>query len=96
MSKEDQLCRPASDVMWDDELVGFVEGAAYALSAALDHDFCDKHYDPLTVNRRYGCFDSYAFDMKDGGRNHPISDYNTIREVIECLVEETKELMEYD
>lgn len=82
----------ASDVLRDDHAAGWVEGYAYALQDIMrkltGENSCGKSYDPLWVNRDRGVFSSYAFDMKDGGRGHPIADYKDLGEVSEVLLKE--------
>lgn len=72
------------------QVKGFVEGYAMALShmmLRLSGDSpVDKSYDPMVVES--GEMHSYAFDMKDGGRHHPISDYKDIGEITKVLLEE--------
>ena len=62
---------------------------------------CAKHYDPMQIidEVKVGNLDdefkvvsqvmlSYAFNLKDGGRQHPVSDYNSVQEIIDCMVNE--------
>ena len=68
---------------------GYIEGYAAALQRML-HDLtgdngCSKSYDPMTVDLESGVMHSYAFDMKDGGRHHPLTDYSSIDEVCDIL-----------
>lgn len=71
---------------------GFIEGYAAALQGVLKHltgdDWCGKSYDPMTVDLRLGVLHSYAFDMKDGGRHHPIGDYADFIEICQTLLDE--------
>jgi hypothetical protein len=91
---------PASSVMCRDDAKGFVEGYAMALADIMlrltGDSPCDKSYDPMQVGREGGKFHSYAFDMKDGGRHHPISDYKDIGEVCEVLLNESVEWVNED
>jgi hypothetical protein len=50
---------------------------------------CAKSYDPIEFSD--GMIHSYAFDMKDGGRNHPLKDYKDIEEIKEWMLKETEE-----
>lgn len=74
---------------------GYIEGAARALWEVLrstDPSFnhC-KAYDPATV--KDDAIHSYVFDLKDGGRHHPISDYESAEEVLTLMVREALEAL---
>jgi len=73
-----------------------IEGFATALQAVekfmLGEDRCGKSYDPMTISD--GVMHSYAFDMMDGGRHHPISDYITKKHIESVLLNETMELLQ--
>ena len=68
----------------------FIEGYAKALwDLSLAFDWIDVHrksYDPMTIED--GTMHSYVFNMKDGGRHHPISQYKDKDEVCNILLEE--------
>lgn len=68
----------------------FIEGYAAALwSLALVFDWVDGHcksYDPMTI--KSGTMHSYVFDMRDGVRHHPMSDYKDKEEICNVLLEE--------
>ena len=85
-----EYCDLPSHYIMDPQVKGFVEGYAMALShvmKSLSGDSpCAKHYDPLLVES--GVIHSYAFDMKDGGRHHPVSDYKDVGEVMQVLLKE--------
>lgn len=72
---------------------GFIEGFAAAcasISAALtDYPDCGKSYDPMRVSLERGMMHSYVFNMKDGGRGHPLVEYATFREIADVLIDET-------
>ena len=93
MSVEDpyQYKHLKSHFLMDNQVKGFVEGYAMALCDIMYKLTGDtpsaKSYDPMFV--RGGKMHSYAFDMKDGGRHHPIEDYEDVGEITECLLEET-------
>jgi len=80
-----------SHYVMDTQVKGFIEGYAMALTDIMSRltgdSPCGKSYDPMTVSS--GTMHSYAFDMKDGGRHHPIEDYNDVGEITECLLEDT-------
>lgn len=89
--------QPSGFLLNDDRLKGFVEGYAYALQDIMFHltgdNSCGKQYDPMLVR---DMMYSYAFDMKDGGRHHPISDYKDIGEITETLLTEALDWIKED
>ena len=76
-----------------DREAGFVEGFAAALERIYQWETGDhrsgKSYDPMTVSSDGMTMHSYAFDMKDGGRHHPVSDYESVDEIADVLFTET-------
>lgn len=74
------------------ETVGFMEGAAYMAAMLMTKLSGDspsgKSYDPLTVDVDSGIMLSYAFDLKNGGRQHPLGDYEVVSEVVDCIFNE--------
>jgi hypothetical protein len=72
---------------------GFVEGYAKALETVMlqltGDCFSAKSYDPMTVDLRAGVMHSYAFNLKDGGRHHPLADYASVAEICDYLAGET-------
>jgi hypothetical protein len=70
----------------------YIEGYAAALQDIMyeltGDNGCAKSYDPMTVEEDRGIMHSYAFDMKDGGRHHAISDYDDLREITKTLLDE--------
>ena len=52
---------------------------------------CGKIYDPIDFNE--DTIFSYAFDLKDGGRQHPLSDYQNIEEICELMITETADFL---
>lgn len=78
---------------------GFIEGYARALDAILlvltGDSSSSKIYDPMTVDIEEGIMHSYAFNLKDGGRHHPLKDYNSVEEITTLLLAEiTAEIRE--
>ena len=53
---------------------------------------CAKSYDPIDFSD--GKIHSYAFDMKDGGRHHPLGDYKDIEDIKECMAKEAEEWLQ--
>lgn len=80
-----------SYVAHEPQVKGYLEGYAAALADVMyrmtGESSCGKSYDPMKV--KDGFMFSYAFDMKDGGRKHPLSDYDTIGDIQETLISET-------
>jgi hypothetical protein len=68
----------------------FIEGYATALQdleyKITGDNGCSKSYDPMKCESQV--MHSYAFNMKDGGRHHPVKDYKDVREILETLLEE--------
>ena len=68
----------------------YIKGYATALQAIMykltGENTCGKSYDPCECDGKY--IHSYAFDMKDGGRHHPMNDYESIDEIEECMLRE--------
>jgi hypothetical protein len=53
---------------------------------------CAKSYDPMRIEGMTA--HSYAFDLKDGGRHHDLTEYESVGEILEYLVKETLEWVE--
>lgn len=72
---------------------GYIEGFAAACSALIydltGESFSAKRYDPATVDLTEAVIHSYAFNLKDGGRHHPLSDYESVEEICGLLRQET-------
>lgn len=68
----------------------YIEAFAEALDAMMfeltGESPSAKRYDPMTVEA--GVMHSYAFNMKDGGRHHPVTDYASIDEIKAVLLKE--------
>src|SRR4051794_13961263 len=79
--------------MRSDRGAGFIEGYAAACEdirrELTGEGGSGKSYDPMRVCLDRDDMDSYAFDMKDGGRHHPLSDYSDLQEVADVLLRET-------
>lgn len=95
--KVEVMDRPAKDVL-DGEVSAWIEGYAAALADVMSKvsgdSPCSKSYDPLKVEGEV--LFSYAFDLKDGTRRHPVSDYGTIREICELMVKESMDWIKDD
>ena len=53
---------------------------------------CSKSYDPMSINGMVAS--SYAFELKDSGRKHDLTLFKNVGEIMECLLKETKDLIE--
>jgi hypothetical protein len=75
------------------QVKGYIEGYAAALADVMRYytsdSSCGKHYDPMQISN--GIMHSYAFDMKDGGRHHPLSDYKDVGDIKQTLLKEAVE-----
>ena len=69
----------------------YLKGYAQALQDIMlkltGENTCGKSYDPIEFDNTY--IHSYAFDLKDGGRHHPLSDYNSIEEITNIMLNES-------
>ena len=69
----------------------YLKGYAQALQDVMfkltGENTCGKSYDPIEFDNTY--IHSYAFDLKDGGRHHPLSDYNSIEEITDIMLNES-------
>lgn len=68
----------------------YLEGYGAALQDILfqltGSNGCSKSYDPMTCTPQ--TLHSYAFDMKDGGRHHPVLDYRNLEEIKKVLLDQ--------
>ena len=89
--------RSDKDVTQETALI--LEGYALALTDMmyrLDGDSpCSKPYDPMRIEHPRLAH-SYAFDMKDGGRHHDLSDYKDLGEIMDTLLQEAVDWVEGD
>ena len=53
---------------------------------------CAKSYDPMRIEGMIA--HSYAFNLKDGGRHHDLTEYESVGEILKDLVKETLEWVE--
>ena len=76
---------------------GHIEGYAQALTdiefKLTGYNHCGKHYDPMTVVGENMM--SYAFDMKEGGRRHPLMNYSGIDDILKTVLEEAEDNIRY-
>jgi len=77
-------------VRLSDSEARYIEGYAAALQDAMAYltgeNGCSKSYDPMTVSDDGKTLHSYAFDMLDGGRHHPVSDYKNAAEIKDVML----------
>lgn len=73
------ISRQIPEELQDPKVLAHIEGYAKALTDLLWEVTGDtpamKTYDPMTI--RDGVMHSYAFNLKDGGRHHPLQDYES-------------------
>lgn len=67
-------------------LKGYAQALQDLMLEVTDDNTCSKSYDPIDFTD--GVIHSYAFNLKDGGRHHPMSDYESIDEVAEYMLRE--------
>jgi hypothetical protein len=69
----------------------FLEGYSAALQdieyRMTGDNGCSKAYDPMKCEEEI--MHSYAFNMKDGGRHHPVKDYEDLEDIKRILLNET-------
>lgn len=73
---------------YDEErfIEGYARGLADMMLSLCGDSPCAKSYDPMTIEGT--TMHSYAFNMKDGGRHHPVSDYESVDEIFAVLLNE--------
>ena len=71
-------------------LKGYAEALQDMMRRLTGEDTCGKSYDPIDFSD--GFIHSYAFDMKDGGRHHPLSDYKDLDDISDTLLNEAVEM----
>ena len=70
----------------------YLRGYANALQELMyrltGNNSCAKSYDPIDFTDDK--IHSYAFDLKDGGRHHPLSDYESVDEICQLMKNEAE------
>ena len=74
---------------------GYALGLAHMMYRLDGDSPCGKSYDPMRIEHPHLAH-SYAFDMKDGGRHHDLSDYKDIGEIMDVLLEEAIDWVKHD
>ena len=76
----------------------YIKGYATALQdiqfKMTGDNYCAKHYDPCEFDSE--TLHSYAYDLKDGGRHHPLSDYKSVKEITYMMLMEIYEAIKQD
>ena len=72
-----------------DYLRGYANALQHFMFKLTGDNSCGKHYDPIDFSE--GKIHSYAFDLKDGGRHHPLSDYSSVNEITDLMLKEAEE-----
>ena len=75
-------------------IVAYATALQDLMRTATGDNKCDKIYDPMEIED--GVMHSYAFDMKDGGRHHPVSDYGSVGEITGCMLKEATDWINSD
>jgi hypothetical protein len=69
-----------------DYLKGYARALQDMMFKLTGDNTCSKSYDPIDFCDEK--IHSYAFDLKDGGRHHPLKDYKDIDEICELMLKE--------
>lgn len=69
-----------------DYLAGYAMAIQEMMYMLTGNNTCAKYYDPISFDENY--IRSYAFDLKDGGRHHPLSDYSSVEEITNLMLKE--------
>ena len=87
------------DTKLNEQTALILEGYAMALTSIMwrltGDTPCNKGYDPLSVENETTAW-SYAFSMKDGGREHDLTDYKDVGEMMDVLLSEALEWIQED
>ena len=70
-------------------LTGYAEALQKLMIELTGDNSCGKSYDPIAFSD--STIHSYAFNLKDGGRRHPLSDYESVEEIARLMAKEAKE-----
>jgi len=73
---------------------GYARGLQDALALVTGECTSSKPYDPMTIDLDEGVIHSYAFNLKDGGRHRPLSDYSSPEELMTWMVKDFQEFLE--
>ena len=73
---------------------GYAKGLQDALFVVTGECSSSKHYDPMTIDLDQGMIRSYAFNLKSGGRYHPLSDYSSPGELMAWMMKDFRDLLE--
>ncbi len=68
-------------------LKGYANALQDLLNKATGYNNNSKHYDPIDF-KGDDLILSYAFDFKNGGRKHPVSDYTSLEDIANTMLEE--------
>ena len=66
--------------------IGYATALQHMMRELTGENTCSKQYDPMEIDET--TIHSYAFDMKDGGRHHPLSDYESVYDIYSTILEE--------
>jgi len=69
-------------------LRGFAEALQSMMFSITGNNTIAKHYDPFTYDENVHIILSYAFDLKSGGRKHELSEFESVEEIKELMLQE--------
>lgn len=75
-------------------LTGYANALQDVLLAVTGANSCGKAYDPMTINLLEGVIYSYAFNLRRGGRAHPLIDFESTEEIRKLMLSEVVEQLE--
>jgi len=70
-------------------ILGYASALQRMMRDLTGENTCGKSYDPCEFSETE--IHSYAFNLKDGGRHHPLSDYEDVDEIVELMLKEAVE-----
>jgi len=70
-----------------DYIKGYAEALQDLMFKTTGSNTCGKWYDPVDFKDDFIL--SYAFNLKDGGRRHPLSDYKNVKEITDIMLKES-------
>lgn len=69
-----------------DYLAGYAMAVQEMMYMLTGDNTCAKSYDPIDFDEN--TIHSYAFNLKDGGRHHTLSDYISVEEITNLMLKE--------
>lgn len=75
----------------EEYLRGYAQALQDVMRKMTGGNTCCKSYDPIEFDTNV--IHSYAFDLKDGGRHHPLADYENREEITGYMLNEAKDFI---